>query len=90
MNINVVNYILALNDDPDPLHQCRIFLDVVQQLPGRIDGIRMAGILEHEAQLASGSSFFRRSATGFGGFAKVPPLTGSITMIGLPCFLATS
>ena len=38
----------------------------------------------------SGWYALKLSATCSGTFARVPPLTGSITMTGFPCFVATS
>ena len=49
-----------------------------------------ANLSAHEAAEESGSAPLSTSSTVFGGFASIPPFTGSITITGFPCFLATS
>ena len=44
----------------------------------------------HDAQEDSGSAAFRISLTLSGGFASMPPLTGSMMMTGLSYFRAVS
>ena len=44
----------------------------------------------HEAQDMSGEASLIRRAASRGGFASLPPLTGSMTTMGLPCLRATS
>ena len=44
----------------------------------------------HEANDASGFARCRISFTGWGGFANLPPFTGSITMTGLQWRVAIS
>ena len=44
----------------------------------------------YDAGEASGLNSLNKSAASFGRFARVPPFTGSITIIGLPCLTAVS
>ena len=54
--------------------------------PSRLAAKRTA----HDAHDDSGSAAFRIASTVDGGFANIPPLTGSMMITGLLCLRATS